>query len=116
MRLVVLALSLFSAAVFAGSSRDQLLGSIGRASLSDGVVEVPPISSPNGQTTPHVRVQIGDTSYLKALTLDSDNLDAFVALSEIYAAQGHSEKSRKWRTRAAQSVPLNSGHALRFIE
>ena len=94
MRLVVLGLSLFSAAVFAGSSRDQLLGSIERASLSNGVVEVPLISGPNGQTTPQVRVRIGDTSHLKALTLKSDNLDAFVALSEIYAAKGHSEKSR----------------------
>jgi len=67
MRLAVLALTLCSTPSFAGPSLDKLLGSIGTASLDENIVEVPLFGGPQGETQPHVQVQIGDHTYLFGL-------------------------------------------------
>ena len=52
----------------------------------------------------------------RALELDGSSSNTFIALAEVYGAQGKRDEARKWTIRAAQSAPLNIGYARLFTQ
>ena len=52
----------------------------------------------------------------RALDIDGSSSNTFIALAEVYEAQGHVDQARKWTMGAAQSAPLNIGYARLFTQ
>ena len=74
MRIVLLAIAVFSTPVLAGTPIDKMRGSIGSAALDSERVDVPLYSAPDGHPYPGVQVTIGEDQYLFKLASGSTHV------------------------------------------